>query len=107
MDALCPNTSAPELAFWSARGTDSVGPVFSVWVYPDVESLEQDWATGSGGVTPRTSGCNLPTGFVYWNGNAVLAFNTWMDGEADLGAFGHGGSPRDYRTVDAFLDMAR
>ena len=107
VDTLCTRTSVPELRFWAAEADDRVGPVYSLWVYPDAEALHEDWSVGSGSISPRTAGCSLPTGFVYWNANAVLAFNTWVEGEDDLGPFGYDSSPRNYRTIDAFLDLAR
>jgi len=41
-DALCPTSSIPGGSYWSAAllGSD-FGPVYTLWVYPDVDALKQ------------------------------------------------------------------
>ncbi len=104
---LCPNTSVPGAAVWTASSASDLGPVFTLWVYPNTAAMQADWSTSSGRVQPRTSGCSLPSGHVYWNGNAVLAFHTWIEAGTDIGLGGYSGSPREYGAVEAFLGMPR
>lgn len=104
VEPLCPDTSVREFPFYAADtdGSD-FGPVFALWVYPDTDALEDDWETSSSGIEPRTD-CDLPTGFVYWNANTVLAFSRWA---GDVGPGGPtGGSIREHPAVQAYLDLS-
>ena len=105
LEPLCPDTAIAELPVWTAHdgGTD-FGPVFVLWVYPDEETLALDWSTGPDGVEPKTS-CNLPTGYVYWNANTILAFRTWFSVGEDVGPYDAERDPREQGAVDAFLAM--
>lgn len=100
VDAMCPNTSVPELTFLASNGNET-GPVFSVWVYPDSTALAGDWATGNA-VNPLTEPCSLPTASVYWNRNVVLAYRSEIEGGTDVGPAASG---RNTIPVQAFLNL--
>lgn len=106
-DAICPGSAVPGRPYWTANaaGTD-FGPVFVLWVYPDLAALEADWAVEPGESPKlRVEGCDLPTGFEYWNENLVLAFDVWLSAGLDVPLAGHYESPGDHPTVEAFLGL--
>ncbi|MCK9485630.1 MAG: hypothetical protein M0R73_02850 [Dehalococcoidia bacterium] len=104
-EPLCPQTNVPEYPFYAAD-TDGAdfGPVFVLWVYPDTEAMAEDWDPGSDGLQPRT-GCDLPSGFVYWNANTVLAFSRWA-GDVEPGG-PSGQTVRGHPAVEAYLGLSR
>lgn len=107
-DVICPVSAVPGAPYWTANaaGTD-FGPVFVLWVYPDLAALEEEWAVEPGeSPKPRLAGCDLPTGFVYWNENLVLVFEVWLSAGFDVALEGHAESPGDHPTVEAFLGLA-
>jgi len=97
-DEICPDTSVPATLFSTATsvGMDD-GLTWALWVYPTVEEREADWAFGDGRLEPTTDDCELPTGFNYFNANAVMAFVSW-DGSEQR-------SPREDEAREAFLTM--
>lgn len=101
---ICPNTAVPEVTFvaWS-EGTD-YGPAFVLWVYPDADAAAEDWALGED-VDPLTDGCDLPTGFTYFNANLVMTFRSWVSQGEEIGPYDPDRSPRDAPPVEAFLGM--
>ncbi len=104
---LCPHTSVPELPFWSANlaGSDS-GPILVVWVYPNFEALAAEWEAEPGAPPkPLLDGCELPTGFVYWNQNLVLVFETWSSLGVESPVDIEGRLPSDHPAIIAFLSM--
>ena len=104
---ICPQTSVPELPFWSPNlaGNDS-GPILVLWVYPTFEALEADWEAEPGAPPkPLLDGCELPTGFVYWNQNLVLVFETWSSLGVESPVDIDGRIPSEHPAVTAFLSM--
>lgn len=106
-DPFCRETAVPGLSFWSAnkQGSD-FGPVYVLWVYPDIEALRADW-DATHGERPEllVEGCELPYGFVWWNANAVMAFQAFL-GPGGLGGLGSSvDGPADFPAVPAFLGL--
>ncbi len=104
---LCPHTSVPELPFWSANlaGGDA-GPILVVWVYPSLEALAAEWEAEAGAPPkPLLEGCDLPTGFVYWNQNLVLVFETWSSLGVESPVDIEGRLPSEHPAIIAFLSM--
>ena len=105
---ICPGSAVPGRPHWSANlaGSD-FGPVFVLWVYPDVGALQQDWEVVPGEAPrARFDGCDLAHGFVYWNENLVIAFEVWLSLGEDVPLGGNGESPGDHPAVHAFLELA-
>jgi len=50
--------------------------------------------------------CELPSGFVYWNENLIMAFDVWLSAGAFL-RYQENWSPGDWPSVDAFLELTR
>ena len=104
--AICSSAVAAGQHYWTARPRTDFGPAFVLWVYPDVEALQADWA-----VEPREppvplfAGCELPTGFVYWNGNLILTFAFWLSVGAEIPFEDRPESPSDHPTVQAFFEL--
>lgn len=103
---LCADASVVEYPFWagSTQGGTDYGFVYVLWLYPDEDALEADWAFEDGRLVSR-AGCELPNGFVYFNANAVVAFDTWHSAGADTGPTDDGPSPGEHPAVEAFLGM--
>jgi hypothetical protein len=106
---LCPQTSVPELPVWSANlaGSD-FGAVYAVWVYPDEAAAREEWDVS--GERPRLlfEGCQLPTEYVYWNANVVMAFEVWSGLDEEYTVEEHGESPDEHPAVLAFVnDLGR
>lgn len=103
---LCPASSVTGHAFWSANlaGSDS-GPLFVLWVYEDPAALQLDWAVEPGSSPSPRFDCELPSGFVYWNENMVLALETWLAAGSDV-PIGEE-RPSDHPAVQGFLSLTR
>ena len=105
-EAPCAGSAVPGYPYWSANlaGSD-FGPVFVLWVYPNVEALRKDWDAVPGEApTPRFD-CEPPSGFIYWNENLIMVFDVWFSlGEA-LPLENHWESPSDMPAVEAFLEL--
>jgi hypothetical protein len=104
---LCPASAAPGLPYWSANlaGSD-FGPVWVLWVYPDVDALQRDWETIPGDAPrSRIEGCELPTGFVYWNKNLIMTFAVWLSLGEELPLERHYDSPGEHPAVRGFLGL--
>ena len=79
--------------------------VWVLWVYPDTEARQAEWATGQR-AEPLVEGCEPPNGFVYWHENLLLWF---------IGFYGDDvapGSPplsreevREHAVIRAFLGL--
>ena len=104
---LCPASAVPGRPYWSSNllGSD-FGPVFVLWVYPDALALEADWDVEPGEVPAPRFDCDLPSGFVYWNENLILAFDVWLSLGEPLPLHEHWESPSDMPAVEAFLELA-
>lgn len=103
-EPLCEEAAVAEHPFWAAGAATDFGFVYVLWVYPDVNAMETDWEFADGRLESRV-GCELPNGFVYFNANAVLAFETWHTAGADAGPAEGSPSPGDHPVVQAFLEM--
>lgn len=104
---LCPESAVPGRAYWSANlGGSDFGPVFVLWVYPDVDALEADWNAEVGESPTPKFDCELPSGFVYWNENLILAFDVWLSLGEPLPLHDHWESPSDMPAALAFLELA-
>jgi len=105
---LCPSSSVVGRPYWSASlaGSD-FGPVFVLWVYPDIETLRLDWTAVNGQAPVPIFDCELPSGFVYWNENLVLAFDVWLGLGQPLPLAGHPENPNDMPAITAFLSLER
>jgi len=103
---ICPASSVTGRAFWSANlaGSDS-GPLLVLWVYEDPSALKLDWEVEPGSAPSPRFDCELPSGFVYWNENMVLALETWLAGGSDVPIGDE--RPSDHPAVQAFLLLAR
>lgn len=103
---LCPASSVTGHAFWSANlaGSDS-GPIFVLWVYEDPAALQLDWEVEPGSSPSPRFDCELPSGFVYWNENMVLALETWLAAGSDV-PIGEE-RPSDHPAVQGFLSLTR
>jgi hypothetical protein len=105
---FCLETAVPGQAFWSANlaGSD-FGPVFVLWIYPDTEAVQADWR-----VAPRerpellVEGCELPYGFVWWNENAVMAFQVFVSLGEEYGLEDTERLPTEFPAVQAFLELS-
>ena len=108
-DLPCPNTSVEALPRWSATlaGSD-FGPLFALWFYPDEEAMREDWVAEPGErLQARTEGCDLPTGFNYWNANLVLVFVGVPNvNDSELSLVPPVPDMRDHPAVEAFLELA-
>ena len=106
-DTICPGSAVPGRPYWSAnRAGSDFGPVFLLWVYPDQDALGEDWEAAPGEAPRlRVEGCELPTGFVYWNENLVLTFAVWLSAGEELTLDGHHEGPGDHPAVRAFLGL--
>src|SRR5690606_29368771 len=83
-EAICTDTSVTATSFT----VDDSDAVWALWVYPDAEAREDDWAFEDGRIEPQTDDCELPTGFNYFNANAALVLLERGDGaEATRDAF--------------------
>jgi hypothetical protein len=104
--ALCGGATVEVHSFWSANlaGSDS-GPALAVWVYPDRDALEADWSVATGSAPEPRFGCELPTGFVYWNENLVMALDTWLAAGSEV-AIGNE-SPSQHPAIEGFLSLLR
>jgi hypothetical protein len=104
-EPLCPQTSVPELSVWSGNlaGSD-FGPVLVLWLYPSEATLRQEWDVSGEHPRPLLDGCELPTEFAYWNGNAILAFEIWLGLGEEFSVDEHDESPDDHPAVRAFLN---
>ena len=104
---FCPETAVEGQAFWSANllGSD-FGPVYVLWIYPDAEALQADWLVMPG-ERPEllVEGCELPFGFVWWNENAVMAFQTFLGPEGQSGLGSTESGPGEWPAVPAFLEL--
>ena len=106
-EELCPASAVPGRAYWSAEPDETdFGPVFVLWVYPDETALRRDWAVADDERPAPRFDCDLPSGFVYWNQNLVMAFDVWLSSGEALPLHRHSESPRDMRAVEAFLELA-
>ena len=104
--AICSSAATVGQHYWTARPRTDFGPAFVLWVYPDVEALQADWAVEPGEPPqPLVAGCELPTGFVYWNGNLILTFAFWLSVGAEIPFEDHPESLSDHATVQAFLEL--
>jgi hypothetical protein len=103
---LCPASAVPGRAYWSAnlQGSD-FGPVFVLWVYSDADAVEADWAAEVGEAPAPKFDCELPSGFVYWNENLILAFDVWLSVGQSLPLHEHWESPSDMPAALAFLEL--
>lgn len=104
---LCPASAAPGLPYWSVNlaGSD-FGPIWVLWVYPNSDALQQDWETMPGEAPrSRLEGCELPTGFVYWNENLVMTFAAWLSLGEELPLERHPESPREPPAGRGFLGL--
>ena len=108
VEPFCLETAVPGLPFWSANlaGSD-FGPVYMLWVYPDLEALRADWQV-TPGERPEllVEGCELPYGFVWWNENAVMAFQVFLGPDGESGLAGSATGPAEFPAVRAFLELA-
>ncbi len=104
--ALCAGAAVEVHSFWSANlaGSDS-GPALAVWVYPDRDALEADWSVAPGSAPEPRFGCDLPTGFVYWNENLVMALDTWLAAGSEVPIGNE--SPSQHPSVEGFLSLLR
>ena len=104
---LCPGASVEEFPFWAANPAGSdFGPVFVLWVYPDIEALRADWTVEIGEApTLLIEGCELPTGFVYWNNNVIMAFEVWAGLGEEFSVGEQEQSPGEHPVVEAFLSL--
>lgn len=104
---VCLGASVPGEPHWSANlaGSD-FGPVWVLWVYPDAQALAADWlVTPDGSLRSRVDACRLPSGFVYWNRNMVMAFDVWLSLGGDIPLGEHPDSPGDHPALQAFLGL--
>ena len=101
----CPQHTVLGQTYRAVMTDDASGPVVALWVYADSDALQADWDAVPGSAPESLAGCELPSGFVYWNENLVLALVGWVrDGEAGpLGAE----NPRNHPVVEAFLSLSR
>jgi hypothetical protein len=102
----CAGSAVRGHPYWSANlaGSD-FGPLFVLWVYPDIEALRKDWDAVPGEAPKPQFDCEPPSGFVYWNENLIMAFDVWFSlGEA-IFLEGHWKSPSDMPAVEAFLEL--
>lgn len=84
-ESLCPGSAVPGTTF------RAYGSTWVLWVYPSADAREDDWSLDGGRLEPQVSGCELPTGYNYFNANLVVALVE------------QGGDPGDMR--DAFLGL--
>jgi hypothetical protein len=75
-------------------------------VYPHVDALRADWDAVPGEAPIPRFDCELPSGFVYWNENLILAFDAWLSAGEELPLAGHHESPTDMPATQAFLNLA-
>lgn len=104
---LCPASAPPGLPYWSANlaGSD-FGPIWVLRVYPDTDALQEDWETVPGEAPrSRIQGCELPTGFVYWNENLVMTFAVWLSLGEELPMERHDQSLSEHPAVRGFLGL--
>ena len=108
VEPFCLEAAVPGLPFWSANlaGSD-FGPVYVLWVYPDLEALRADWQV-TPGERPEllVEGCELPYGFVWWHENLVMAFQVFLGPDGESGIEGSATGPADFPAVPAFLELA-
>ena len=106
-ETICPGSAVPGRPYWMANRVGSdFGPIWVLWVYPDPDALREDWETVPGEAPrPRVEGCELPTGFVYWNENLVLTFAVWLSAGEELPLEGQYESPGDHPAVRVFLGL--
>lgn len=80
-DPLCSETSVPETTLTVAG---SPGSTWAVWVYPDSEAREADWAFSNGALRAQTDDCEPPTGLNYFNANVVLVLRERGEGIEEM-----------------------
>jgi hypothetical protein len=103
----CPGSAVPGRPYWSANlaGSD-FGPLFFLWVYPDVDALREDWEANPGEAPSPRFDCELPSGFVYWNENLILVFDVWISLGEPVPLESHWENPGNTPAVGAFLELA-
>lgn len=89
----------------SADATAGRFAVWVLWVYPDTEARQAEWATGQR-AEPLVEGCEPPNGFVYWHENLLLWFIGFYGDDVEPG------SPplsreevREHAVIRAFLGL--
>ena len=60
------------------------GATWALWVYPDSEAREADWAFSDGALRPQTDDCEPPTGLNYFNANVVLVLREPGEGTEEM-----------------------
>ena len=103
---LCERSAVEGHAFWSANlaGADS-GPLLVLWVYADLDALEADWDIAPGSAPSPRFDCELPSGFVYWHENLVMALETWLASGFDVPIGDE--APREHVAIQGFLSLTR
>ena len=104
---LCATTSVPGQALWSGDiSNGDGGRVFVLWVYPDAEAVGADWRAEPGERPElQVPGCELPSGFVFWNENLVLAYETSQALGEDTGVRPFEDGPANHHAIRAFLEL--
>ncbi len=104
-DISCQGTSVPGGVFWAANaGGSDYGPNWALWIYPDADAREADWSIEDGVLESQVEGCELATGFNYFNENAVLAFISWSGPGFDS-PYDPDRSPGEDAAKEAFIAM--
>lgn len=94
--AICADTAVGPTIFTSAASAGAAdSTTWALWTYPDVDAREDDWDVDDGRLEADTDDCELPSGFNYYNANAVLVF---LESEGSV-------SPRNDPVVEVFLAL--
>ena len=104
----CPGASAPSVVFTGPDGASGEKhAVWVLWVYPDPDAFEADWAVGEDfRIRSLLDGCEPPNGFVYWHENLVLWFAGYYGSDVAPGSLpATSDEIRDHPVVRAFLEL--